>query len=162
MKYNHFEYFEVLARKLKPIAHSETNKRYFRAFGLEDLYELSERISDISGFILIAIDGNESEITDNTADGLNDIPHYAFIIAGPTTSTDQTSITSTVDRCKTIVHQIIIRFRREMELFSPDELSQTIQTNGIGPLFDNYYGVMAGFTVQTPLDQRVDTSIWEE
>ena len=69
--YNHFEYGKTLAIRLKPIAHTPEKPRFFTAFGLEDLYNFNEKLSSVSGMILIAVDGCESESKRNEADALN-------------------------------------------------------------------------------------------
>lgn len=162
MGYKHFEYGDFLAKSLKQIWHTESGKRYFHAFGLEDLYELNERISSISGFVLLAVDGSESEIEDNQADALNNTAHYAFIVAGPTQSSDQSSITRTCEQCKAIIYQIIARIRHDLPAFSPDELSDNLfKTNGIGPIADNYYGVMVSFAFESPFLTGIDPKFWE-
>ena len=69
--YNPFEYGKTLAIRLKPIAHTPEKPRFFTAFGLEDLYNFNEKLSSVSGMILIAVDGCESESKRNEADALN-------------------------------------------------------------------------------------------
>jgi hypothetical protein len=81
MEYDHFAFGEALASSLKDISHTTQKKRFFTAFGLEDLTTLDDKLSSVSGTILIAVDGCESESEDNGADGLNDKQVYSFIIA---------------------------------------------------------------------------------
>ena len=163
MSYDHISYGESLARSIRVIGHSASNKKYFQAFGLEDLYEIDELISGLSGFILIAIDGKESEIKENRADALNRTTHYGFIVAGPTLSTDQPSISRTSDDCEAVIHQIIARLRLDLPDFSPDELSDDVfSVNGIGPIADNYYGVMLSFAVVTPFRPVINPDFWED
>ena len=59
--YNHFEYGDLLARKLKPIAHSDTKQHYYHATEMEDLQELNARLSGAHGMILVAINGSNSD-----------------------------------------------------------------------------------------------------
>ena len=70
MEYDHFAYGEALASALKAISHTSQKKRFFTAFGLEDLISLDDSLSSINGTILIAVDGCESESEDNEADSL--------------------------------------------------------------------------------------------
>lgn len=86
MEYDHFEYGEALARSLKDISHTSQRKRFFTAFGLEDLINFEDHLSSVEGTILIAVDGHESESEDNGADGLNDKQIYSFIVARNTIS----------------------------------------------------------------------------
>ena len=57
MEYDHFAYGEALASSLKDISHSPQKKRFFTAFGLEDLTDLNDSLSSVDGNILIAVDG---------------------------------------------------------------------------------------------------------
>ena len=68
MEYDHFAYGEALASSLKDISHSPQKKRFFTAFGLEDLTDLNDSLSSVDGNILIAVDGCESDSEDNGAD----------------------------------------------------------------------------------------------
>ena len=86
MEYDHFAYGEALASSLKDISHSPQKKRFFTAFGLEDLTDLNDSLSSVDGNILIAVDGCESDSEDNGADALNDKQVYSFIVAQSTVS----------------------------------------------------------------------------
>ena len=77
MEYDHFAYGEALASSLKDISHSPQKKRFFTAFGLEDLTDLNDSLSSVDGNILIAVDGCESDSEDNGADALNDKQVYS-------------------------------------------------------------------------------------
>ena len=78
--YNHFEYGKTLAIRLKPIAHTPEKPRFFTAFGLEDLYNFNEKLSSVSGMILIAVDGCESESKRNEADALNNNDMFSSLL----------------------------------------------------------------------------------
>ena len=92
MEYDHFAYGEALASSLKDISHSPQKKRFFTAFGLEDLTDLNDSLSSVDGNILIAVDGCESDSEDNGADALNDKQVYSFIVAQSTVSGNPNSI----------------------------------------------------------------------
>lgn len=72
MDYNHFQYGEALAASLRSVAHTPANRKFFTAFGLEDLTNFEDRLSSVSGTILIAVDGCESDSEDNGGDALTD------------------------------------------------------------------------------------------
>ena len=100
MEYDHFAYGEALASALKAISHTSQKKRFFTAFGLEDLISLDDSLSSINGTILIAVDGCESESEDNEADSLNDKQVYSFIVARNTISGNPETINQAAKQCK--------------------------------------------------------------
>ena len=57
MEYDHFAYGEALASSFKDISHTSDKRRFFTAFGLEDLTNLDDQLSSVTGTILIAVDG---------------------------------------------------------------------------------------------------------
>lgn len=71
-QYSHYEYGELLANKLKPISHTPEHPHFFTAFGFEDLFGFEDKLSNVTGMVLIAVDGMESESSDNNGDGLTD------------------------------------------------------------------------------------------
>lgn len=133
MEYDHFAYGEALASALKAISHTSQKKRFFTAFGLEDLISLDDSLSSINGTILIAVDGCESESEDNEADSLNDKQVYSFIVARNTISGNPETINQAAKQCKS-----------------------NTQINGIGPIGDNFYGTVLTFFVNVPEEFIVD------
>ena len=100
MEYNHFTYCERLARHLKAVAHTDARPRFFTAFGLEDLYNFEDRLSGVTGTVMIAVDGQESESADNRADALSDNDTYSIILARNTQRDKPQTINEAVAACK--------------------------------------------------------------
>ena len=158
--YDHFTVGETLATHLRDIAHTPKHPRFFTAFGIEDLYDFEDRLSCVSGTILIAIDSNESDTTDNRADSLIDRAAYSFVVARNTNSDRTSTIQESVRKCKLIAKQIRNR------LFLTPSLQGIIEHNtqitGIGPIGDNYYGVILTFYLETPESYFIDPNYWKE
>lgn len=158
--YDHFTVGETLATHLRDIAHTPKHPRFFTAFGIEDLYDFEDRLSCVSGTILIAIDSNESDTTDNRADSLIDRAAYSFVVARNTNSDRTATIQEAVRQCKLIAKQIRNR------LFLTPSLQGIIdhdtQITGIGPIGDNYYGVILTFYLDTPESYFIDPNYWKE
>lgn len=158
--YNHFEYGKQLAIKLKPIGHTPEKPRFFEAFGLEDLFNLDDKLSSVTGMILIAVNGYESDSQDNGADSLNDTIQYGFIVARNTIADRPETITTAFEECRVICKQI------RNALFQDRQLSAVInrntQINGIGPIGDNFYGSMITFSIQENEDFFIDETFWNE
>jgi hypothetical protein len=158
--YNHFDYGRQLAIALKAISHTPDNPRFFEAFGLEDLYNLDDKISSVVGSILIAVDGYESDSKDNGFDGLNDTRQYAFIVACSTAADHPETITAAFATCHDLCKQIRNRMLQDVTL--RDVLSRNTQINGIGPLGDNFYGCLLSFTVEVNESFFVDETYWSD
>ena len=158
--YNHFTYGESLAKQLIPISHTLAKPRHFTAFGLEALYNLDDKLSSVTGMILISVDGYESDSKDNGADQLTDKRIYSFIVAKNTTSDNPKTLNTAVEDCRSVAKQI----RNKMLLNSPisDIIDRDTQINGIGPIGDNFYGVVLTLTVNEPEIFSVDDTYWQE
>ena len=163
--YNHFQYGEMLARKLKAIAHTDENEHYYRATEAENLQELNERLSSANGMILIAIDGCNSDVSWNDSDSLMELPQYFFVIAKETAGNDIAKIFESQSECKAVALQIIARMKKDgrdfnLSLQYLEEKSITVR--GIGPIGDNFYGVIFGFNMNYGINYQLDKSMWEE
>ena len=155
MEYDHFAYGEALASSLKDISHSPQKKRFFTAFGLEDLTDLNDSLSSVDGNILIAVDGCESDSEDNGADALNDKQVYSFIVAQSTVSGNPNSINQAAKQCKCICKQIRNQLLKEVEY-----VDRNTQINGIGPIGDNFYGTVLTFFLNVPEDYIIDENFF--
>lgn len=158
--YNHFKYGEQLATRLKSIAHTPERPRYFTAYGLEDLFNFEDKISTLTGFVLIAVNGYESDSSDNHSDGLTDTLQYAFIVARNTisdrTGTIQTAFEESRKICKQIRNALLLDERLQ------GFINRNTQLNGIGPIGDNFYGCLFSFSIQQPEDYFLDESYWND
>lgn len=158
--YEHFKYGEQLAIRLKPISHIPEKPRFFEAFGLEDLFNLDDKISSITGTILIAVDGYESDSKDNGADGLNDTMQYAFIVARNTIADRPQTITTAFRECRKICKQIRNHLLQDHTL--ANFIDRDTQINGIGPIGDNFYGCLLSFSMEESEDLTIDSTFWNE
>lgn len=156
MEYNHFAYGEALASQLKDISHTPQKKRFFTAFGLEDLINLDDNLSSVTGTILIAVDGQESESEDNGADGLNDKQVYSFIVARNTITGQPDTINQAARHCKLICKQIRNKLLTDSSLAG--YIDRNTQINGIGPIGDNFYGAVLTFFLNVSEEFFVDSN----
>lgn len=156
--YNHFDYCEQMAMQLKAIGHTRHKPRYFKANGLEDLYNFDDKLSSVRGTILIAIDGYESSSTNNGADALTDTLQYSIILAQNTNSNRPESIDSAFVHCRQLAKQVRNRLLNDPEL--AEIIDRNTQINGIGPIGDNYYGVILSFSCSEAEEYFVDESYW--
>lgn len=158
--YNHFVYGETIARRLKAIAHTDDRPRFFTAFGIEDLYNFDDKLSSVTGTILIAVDGLESDSTDNGFDSINDRRTYSFIVARNTVNDRPATITVAAEQCRALAKQIRNYLFQKTEL--QGIIDRSTQITGIGPIGDNFYGVMLTFSLSEPEEFYIDATYWEE
>lgn len=160
MNYDHYQYGLQLATHLKAIDHSESNPRYFKAYGLEDLYNFDDKLSCVKGHVLIAVDGYESNSSDNHGDGLTDARHYSFIVACSTVSDRTQTIDEAFESSRLILKQIRNRLILDPNLMG--FINRDTEITGIGPIGDNFYGCILTFTIDEPESFKLDASYWKE
>ena len=159
MHYNHFDYMEQVARQLKPVGHTDAHRRYLTAYGLEDLYNIDDRLSDLRDYVLIAVDGYESDMTMNGADGLTDVRQYGVIICHHT----QTDRTETIDNAFQECSKLCLQVRNRLlcDAALRPYLGAEWQLNGIGPIGDGFYGCLLSFSMADFADYNVNPELWE-
>jgi len=162
MKYKHFEYCESLARRLKPVGHTDDDCHFFRATEQSSLTELERNISAAHGMILIAIDGKFSGF-DYQPDSLIEKPLYGIVIARQTDSTDIDTVFQAQDETKALAMQVISRmmcdardYRNGCEFIDPG----SFLVEGFGPIAGNFYGVILSFSTESGIEYKVDPEMW--
>ena len=158
--YDHYAYCEQLARTLKAVGHTDQRPRYFTAFGLEDLYNFEDRLSAVTGMVLIAVDGTEMDSAGNRADGLADTYTYSIILAKNTQRDRPDTIAQAVRESRETALQVRNLLRLDPDLHH--YLGLEMQMNGIGPIGDGFYGVMLTYTVTDYPDYTIDTDYFTD
>jgi hypothetical protein len=156
--FDFLSYAEGLAGQLKAVGHSDGHCRFFPSFGLEDLVFFSDRLSSLEGFVMIAIDGHESESSDNHADALDASYHYGVIICRNTVADDPSSISSAFSDCERLCREV----RNRMLLELRPRISRDTEINGIGPIGDNFYGCLLSFTMVDTEGFAIDQTCWKQ
>lgn len=163
-RYNHFEYFENIARKLKSIKHSDEKPHFFRATDQDEPQDLEQRLSSASGMLLIAIDGAESTFGWKISDSLMEQPLFHFAIVEQTEIGNSSTIFNAQSNCKKNAMQVIARMMNDyhnhtkgMDLLDP--ASFTMQ--GFGPIRNSFYGVMVDFSFEQGVDYTINDELWD-
>lgn len=128
---------------------------YFRAFGLEDVTEISDRLSACAAPVLIGVDAYECESINNGADAVNDTRSYAFILAAPLGRNHYTEKWREVmNDCYEQIRQIrnFLMCSRALRPY----LVKDMQMTGYGPVGDNFYGEILNFRIRENQDFRPD------
>lgn len=162
MEYNHFSYCEMLARHLKAVGHADGRPRFFTAFGLEDLYNFEDKLSSVVGTVLIAVDGQENESSDNGADALSDNDTYSIILARNTQRDKPNTIDEAVAACKVLAKQVRNYLLADPNLSYRPVIDRNMTINGIGPIGDGFYGVVLTYRIVSYNSFEVEPDYWEE
>jgi len=162
-KYNHYTYCEDIARKLKPILHTNDKKQFFKATGQDDIDELNERLSEASGMLFIAIDETESVFDWQNSDSLMEQPVFLFAIVKQTEIGNSSTIFQAQQECKNTALQVIYKMMDDyhehvngMDLLEPS----SFRMKGFGPLRENFYGVLVGFSFNQGINYILNPDLW--
>jgi len=162
-KYNHYEYCEAIARKLKAIQHTGEKQKFYRATGQDEIEDFEERMSEASGMIFIAIDESDSGFDWKNADSLMEQPSYLFAILQQTETGNSETIFKAQKDCKSIAMQVIAQMMQDyhigkngMDLLEPS----SFQMKGFGPLRNTFYGVLVSFSFNQGVNYKINKDLW--
>jgi len=161
--YNHFQYTEALARKLKAISHSDSKCRYFRATGQSKLQDLYNNMSSINGCIMIAVDGKIIDFELNSTDSLIVGPQYGIVIVLPTQSSDESTVFNAQEEAKNIMLQCIFKMLQDARRYQNgcDNIDfSSLQIDGFGPIADLFYGVELSFKMKEGQNYELNPEMW--
>ncbi len=161
--YKHFEYSEFLARHLAPIRHTDTDCHFLRSDEVEEISDLEARISSIRDYVLVAIDGHNSDFSWINSDNLVNIPQYFIAVLKQSETGNIDAVHKSKADCKEILMQIVCRMmvdrqeeRNELQFLEVDSMTM----RGVGPMSENFYGVMLGFNLRKPVQYFINESMW--
>lgn len=160
--YNHFEYGEQLATQLKAISHTEKDPHFFPAIEEEEFTSLENQISSQKGMTLIAIDGSNADYQWQS-ENMTERPQYFFILVTNTNSNCTETIHQAQKSARLIAQQIIARMINDCSKYqyglSTLDLNSII-IRGVGPLLDNFYGVLLGFNILNSFNYELNPDYW--
>ena len=161
--YKHFEYSEFLARHLAPIRHTDTDCHFLRSDEVEEISDLEARISSIRDYVLVAIDGHNSDFSWINSDNLVNIPQYFIAVLKQSETGNIDAAHKSKADCKEILMQIVCRMmvdreeeQNELQFLEVDSMTM----RGVGPMSENFYGVMLGFNLRRPVQYFINESMW--
>ena len=161
--YKHFEYSEFLARHLAPIRHTDTDCHFLRSDEVEEISDLEARISSIRDYVLVAIDGHNSDFSWINSDNLVNIPQYFIAVLKQSETGNIDAVHKSKADCEEILMQIVCRMmvdreeeRNELQFLEVDSMTM----RGVGPMSENFYGVMLGFNLRRPVQYFINESMW--
>jgi hypothetical protein len=161
--YNHFSYSEKLARRIKAVGHTDDDCHFFRATENQSYQEMAANLSSVSGFVMIAIDGKNSGFLWVDSDSLIERPTYSLVILRQTSINDVDQMFESMELCKVIALQCIAKMLQDARQYVDgchliDPASFSI--DGVGPVADNFFGVIIQFSLLQGIDYMIDPDMW--
>jgi hypothetical protein len=173
MNFNSVTYFTQIARKLKAIGHTDTNKKFFRASNVNQLQELIQNLTSAQYPALILFDKLDGRFEDNTSNNPIDRQFYSLLIVKPVDGEDSDSRRQVIEDCKAIVMKIFARMTRDW--LAANKVSVDGDTTGlrnfdrgsayynsIGPISDNLFGTEYAFTIREAINTKLNEADWDE
>lgn len=162
VQYNHFNYCQELIPKLKLFAEHPEGV-FHRAPNSDTLLSISQRLSSISYPVLVAIDGKDSDFEDNEAEQLLKHPQFFIMILIPASNDDSDAILSVQGIAESNCEQIMLKMHMQRDkmlegLHGLDKSSFSI--GSIGPMGENLYGAVMGFSMKHAITTKLDNSYW--
>ena len=161
-QYDHFLYCSQLVEKLKLFS-AHTSGAFHKASNSDTLISISQMLSGISYPVLVAIDGKDSEFTDNDAEQLLKRPQYYIMILMPASNDNNEAILSAETEAEANALQIVAlmsehKLKLSNGLHALDKSSFSIHsTPAMG---DILHGVIMGFSIDTAVSTKIDKNFW--
>jgi len=169
VNFNFNSYMLTVAETLKELKHTEAAPKYHRASSISEVEELLQNSTKTSGLQLIIQDDREGRIIDNRAELLIDDKYRVFYVVKNVQSLTMEEREEALDDCETVVKKILSKMFYDMlradnqgadkDLLFFDRNSVRYQT--IGPIGDNYHGIIVMFTVPNTFSYAYNADDWE-
>lgn len=156
--YNHFEYGKALADRLVWV------DEFLRASSEVDPEDINEKISSMRGCILVAVDGKDSSFDFNQSEVLNEQANYCFLLLNQTEAGNPETIYAAQEKCKRLAREITACMMRDYSGMSNGLealIPESFEIHGIGPMGDNFHGVILSFAVGTNWNYSLDSVMWK-
>jgi len=166
-------YFENIARKLKAIGHTDSQKHFFRSTQAVHPEELLKQGSVARYPALVIIERADGRMIDRDSDNLLTKELYAFQILMPAADQAPDAIETVMGQCKEIYKKIVAKMIRDKK--ADMKVAITMQQTGlrnletadisyqqIGPMGDNLYGLYVSFSIVDPAGVKFNQDDWIE
>lgn len=155
--YKHFQYGETLAAGLKWV------DSFLRASSEQDPEDIHAKISQLRGCILVAVDGKDSGFEYHQSEVLNEQANYCFLLLQQTEAGNPESVYAAQEKCKRLAREITARMMEDyctMTNGLADLIPESFELHGIGPMGDNFHGVVLSFAVGDNWNYQLDPEMW--
>lgn len=161
--YNHIDYCKDIAENLKTIAHTKGKPRFFISTGLAALDGLVAHSASANLPCIVAEDGCDERIYDNTGDNPISIPFYTIYVLFKASPGNDSEVMGARKNARVEAKKIVARMYSDylnqlngLALLDPN----SIRLQGVGPLGDFGHGVMITFTLQQAAGITYNPNDW--
>jgi len=162
-EYNHFAYGLQMATRLKAVKHTDQDRRWYECAESDNLISLMQRLSSVTGTVMIGLDGKNSDFGYNDAESLRKKPQYFFMILTTARADDSAAILAGQEMCEGIALQIQARMMLDSRNYDnglTGFIPESVTIRGIGPMGDNLFGVIMGFNEEHGVDYQIKDEYW--
>lgn len=155
--YDHFEYGRMLADGLAWV------DGFLTASSEQDPEDMHAKISGLKGCVLVAVDGKDSAFGYNESEVLNEQANYCFLVLGQTEAGNTGSVYVAQNKCKRVAREIVARMMRDYTVGENGLeclFAETFEIHGVGPMGDNFHGVVLSFAVGGNWNYMLDGEMW--
>ena len=171
MEFDSVGYFEDVAKRLKLIGHSKTEKHFFRSTSASYPRELENSLSSARYPALVVVTRKDGRLIDNSSDNYLDKKLYTFLILHPA----KDSAPAKIDECMALSINIFRKITGKLKRDKKKDYSLAIQQQifglrgldiasisyqQIGPMLDNLYGLMVRFSIIDSAHLQYDAEDW--
>jgi len=169
MDYDHVIYMrDEIATKLQSIQHvegDESRRHFFRVSSIANMEEVIQYLTDMEGYALIVEDMLMGRFIDNDSNNLLNNKSNVFMLVKQADLADADSRATAISDCEAECMKIFSKmFRDKIIDYKPQQGVKTglrnldrnsIYYQTVGPLGDNFHGLMYTYNVMPPLADKV-------
>ena len=157
----YISYFRTIATNNKAIAHTNTEKHFYRI----DISEVLEALRSDINYPALLLENHSGQIIDALSDNPKDSVNFGFaVVKAVDNRTDNyTDVENALSACHDICRQIISKMWKDAK--RQDTIVQSIDLNTVtyekvGPVFDNCYGYRVSGSIIAKADIYFNTAEW--
>lgn len=156
--FDHTSYIRLLSQY-----HVDILGRFTRASSLAASEEFTSKLLERNGYQIICIDNKDGRFQEPNADNLLDRQFNVFYIVNRTSHDNFSGREVILKKCKEIFSEMVgmmnyHRMRGQHNIRNVDFDSFFYQT--VGPLFDNFHGLMISYSVLSHGASKYDANKW--
>jgi hypothetical protein len=168
-EYNHIAYIEDIARRLKVIGHSDSEKRFYRIASLRDLQELISNLMQARMPALGVLEFADGRLVENQADKVDVLESYSFLVLHRAHTGDHDARNQVKEQMKAIMLEVFSKYKKDRATdYSLDTEYglRHLDLNSFSwrmydTLPDNLMALVVNFTCSNFASLKINDSDWE-
>lgn len=144
MHYNHHDYIAGLSGSMVTVNH------HLRATIEEDPEEINDQLSNLSGFVVISVDGGQTQSYSDENGVLVCANVYQLVVLQQTSASDSQTVIEALCRCRQLAYQFVCRIIQDANNWENGLEGLDIGSmgsQGIGPIGGTFHGIVVEYVV---------------